>query len=380
MTVLIVDDSQTILKDLSEALLEYQCVVRTASSVTTAKEEILHNKFDYAIIDLKLDFTSKYGGLEVYKFAKQNQPELKSIILSAFSFQSVKEQLENSNQSTLESDEIEVILNEIASDYVYKGEERNYIDAILEKLEIEDTNLPWYGDFFALLIAVQDYEHHSINDLKYPISDANKLKGILTTYYNFEDNRIIELQNPTRQKILIELDNLSKELTANDNLLIFYAGHGYWHKNREQGYWFPADARSDSPDNWISNGDVRDFIRGIKTQHTLLISDACFGGAILKTRNVQNISMTIQEKYRKPSRRAITSSDATHIVPDRSLFLDYLLTHLETNLDQYLYAEKLFTNVCDEFVHSNLSDQNPIYGRIQHTGDEVGGDFIFIRR
>src|SRR5262249_27623389 len=45
--------------------------------------------------------------------------------------------------------------------------------------------------------------------------------------------------------------------------LIFYAGHGYWDRERSQGYWLPSDAQNGNHSNWISNGDIRDAIRAI---------------------------------------------------------------------------------------------------------------------
>lgn len=379
MRILVVDDTPHILQDLKEALEESNCDVKTASSIEEAQEEISKHEFDYAIIDLKLDFTG-YGGLEVFKFAKQQQPNLKPIILSGYAFQRVKEQLKKQSQSTSQGEEANRILDEIEHHYIYKGGKRNYIDVVLESLGVEDTTSPWYGDYHALLIAVQSYEHSSITKLEYPIADTERLKSILARHYIFDETRIKVLKDPTRQEILAELFNLSEELTSKDNLLIFYAGHGCWNDSRQQGYWLPRDATEDNPANWISNGDIRDYVQGIKTQHTLLIADACFGGAIFKTRSAPTGSKTIKEKYRTQSRRAMTSGDAIQTVPDRSIFLDYLIDHLENSQDQYLYAEKLFVKICDAFIYSNLTEQNPVYGKIQRTGDKVGGDFIFIKR
>ncbi len=259
-----------------------------------------------------------------------------------------------------------------------KGGETDYIEAVLRKLGIDEVNSTRYGIYHALLIAVQEYEMSGIQKLSYPVKDAEKLNGILNQYYVFNQSNIKILRNPSRQEIILELFSLGKKLTLKDNLFIFYAGHGCWNAEREQGYWLPRDAACDNPANWISNGDIRDFIRGIKTQHTLLISDACFSGAILKSRGTSIDAKTIQEKYRTPSRKAITSGSATQAVPDRSIFLEYLINSLKSNLGRPLYAEKLYVNLCDEFISNNLSEQNPVYGSIQYTGDEIGGDFIFI--
>lgn len=375
MKVLIVDDEEHIRKKLGAALEAKGCDISDASSVGDARKLLSDSKFDYAIIDMKLDVTSEYGGIEIFRLAKQSA--VNSIILSAYSFEEVTEQLKRQSSSNREA---EKTLREIESNYIDKASEINYIEAVINRLGIEDAPSTWYGKYYALLIAVQDYGKSGISNLNYPINDAEKLCNILNKYYNFNENSTNILRNPTRQEILMELYEVGKKLTSKDNLLIFYAGHGCWDKDREQGYWLPRNSAYDNPSNWVSNGDLRDFIRGIKTQHTLLISDACFSGAIFKSRSTSDFSKTIQEKYRTPSRRAITSSDAVQTVPDQSIFLDYLVDILRNSSGQYLYSEKLYVSICDRFVSNNLSEQNPVYGRIENTGDKIGGDFVFVRR
>ena len=44
---------------------------------------------------------------------------------------------------------------------------------------------------------------------------------------------------------------MRKKLGSNDNLLIYYAGHGEFDKNVEKAYWLPVDAQRDDPTNWI---------------------------------------------------------------------------------------------------------------------------------
>ena len=60
------------------------------------------------------------------------------------------------------------------------------------------------------------------------------------------------------------------------------------------------------------------------SNHTLLISDACFSGSIFKTRSAfRNASVAIQELYKLPSRNAIVSGIMTE-VPDKSIFVEFL--------------------------------------------------------
>ena len=235
-----------------------------------------------------------------------------------------------------------------------------------------------FGEYHALLIAVQDYSDRSINDLDYPIEDAERIRGVLLEQYTFKKENIHFLKNPSRRDILKKLGEL-RSLDEDDNLLIYYAGHGYWDEKAGQGYWLPRDARQDDDSDWISNSDIKVKIRSIETRHTLLISDACFSGGIFKTREAfikPNIS--IQKVYEMPSRKALTSGNLK-TVPDKSVFVDYLVKRLRQNREPYLYSEKLYVNMKDAVTNNSPNNQTPLFGVINGAGDE-GGDFIFVRK
>jgi hypothetical protein len=110
-----------------------------------------------------------------------------------------------------------------------------------------------------------------------------------------------------------------------------------------------------------------------------VISDACFSGGLFKVREVfVKPDVSIEKIYEMPSRKAITSG-ALKTVPDRSVFLEYLVKNLERNRAKYLYSEKLYIDMKPAVINNSPVNQTPLYGTIQGAGDE-GGDFIFIRR
>ncbi|MHC1737317.1 MAG: hypothetical protein AB9882_04850 [Ignavibacteriaceae bacterium] len=229
--------------------------------------------------------------------------------------------------------------------------------------------------FYAVLIGVDTYKDSKIPTLSNPTKDATNLRDILTKRYTFDKENVVLLKNPSRAELLLALGNLRKKITEEDNFLIFYAGHGFWDRDISQGYWLPSDAEKDNRANWISNGDLRDNIRGIKSKHTLLISDACFSGGIFKTRAIlDDAPPSVNEVYKMTSRKGMTSGTLTE-VPDESPFLKYLVKRLSDNNQKYLPAESLFSSLKTAVI--NNSKQVPQYGEIQDAGDE-GGDFIFI--
>jgi hypothetical protein len=237
--------------------------------------------------------------------------------------------------------------------------------------------LPLSGKYYALIIAVNEYNDPNINNLDKPITDAQKLFDVLINEYLFEKVNVTFLKNPTREQIISSLDKFEKDLTNSDNFLLFYAGHGYWNETTQKGYWLPSDAKKQNTSNWIGNSTVSDYIRSIKARHTLLISDACFGGSIFKTRAAfTNQDLSVMRLYDLQSRKAMTSGMLTE-VPDKSVFIEYLVKRLQENQDHYLSSEQLFFSFKPSVL--NNTESVPQYGVVFNAGDD-GGDFIFVKR
>lgn len=239
---------------------------------------------------------------------------------------------------------------------------------------------PDFGLYHALIICIEEYLDPNIQDLRNPISDGKNLGRTLVQSYTFDSANVHYLFNPGRDLIIKTFTKLRRELNEDDNLLVFYAGHGTWDDLIEQGYWQPSDAMIHDISNWISNSDLRDYIKSINTKHTILITDACFGGAIFKERSVDmNEHSAIEDVYNYSSRRAITSGTIQK-VPDKSVFLEFLVKRLVENNNKYLLAKNLFFSFREAVIVNSPNQQTPIYGAIYNAGDEGNGDFIFIKR
>jgi hypothetical protein len=232
---------------------------------------------------------------------------------------------------------------------------------------------------YALLIGVQDYDDPKITTLAEPVNDASKLYNTLITYYTFDKENIILLKNPSKSEIIGALYKLKNNLTSSDNLLIFYAGHGVWDESMQTGYWLPRDAYKDNPVNWLPNSELKGYIRGIQTRHTLMITDACFSGGLFVSREAfRETPSAVYELFKTPSKKAITSG-TLNIVPDKSVFMKYLIKYLKENNQKYLSTSQLFYSFRDAVVNNSPIKQLPQFEVIRETGDE-GGEFIFIHK
>jgi hypothetical protein len=233
------------------------------------------------------------------------------------------------------------------------------------------------SEYYALIIGIDQYSDREIPDLDNPITDARHLMDELVENYHFREGNIRFLKNATRADLIRSLDEMSSRVGPEDNLLIFYAGHGWWDDDANNGYWLPADADPYEKTNWFRNSTLVDYLKEIDSRHTLLITDACFGGSIFKTRSALGSKERAYEKlYELPSRKAMTSGNLSE-VPDKSSFTKYLVQRLNENRETYLSSEQLFSSFRMAVI--NNSDAVPMYGEIQKVGDE-GGDFIFLRK
>lgn len=242
----------------------------------------------------------------------------------------------------------------------------------------KDTNVNiGFGKYYALIIGVSDYGNEDIDDLAgLPTKDAADLANILIGNYNFKKENITLLnESPTANDIKKQFAILKKKVTNKDNVIIFYAGHGVYDEKTEIGSWLPSDADPEFGINTISNSEIKDFIKAINSKHTLLISDACFSGSIFKTRSFKAAPKSVQVKYSLPSRKAMTSG-TLKTVPNKSVFLKYLIKRLTENPDKYISARQLFNSLEDAVI--NNSENKPQFGVVGDTGDE-GGDFIFVK-
>lgn len=48
-------------------------------------------------------------------------------------------------------------------------------------------------------------------------------------------------------------------MTEQDNVLIYYAGHGEIDKRSQTAYWLPVDSETGNSANWISSQSITEF-------------------------------------------------------------------------------------------------------------------------
>jgi hypothetical protein len=135
------------------------------------------------------------------------------------------------------------------------------------------------GRFFAVVIGNGQYEH--LPPVASAERDARAMAAVLGDAYGFD---VTLLLNAKRATILTTLYELSKNLAENDNLVVFYAGHGKRDLRNRRGWWLPVDADPDAEArrNWVPNQEVSDRLALIPARHILVLADASYVGDITR--------------------------------------------------------------------------------------------------
>ena len=377
------------LKTIIVLALMLGCVAMNAQEVKSKKTSLrISNipvvKEDPDIDPPAIEFISPRIPAGTKFYSKQPEISLigKATDKTGISFLSIKGEMQTLTETGIFNTQLELQPGENTFRIIAMDEKENlkeidflveYIPPVVTLADRISENATYYG----LIIGINNYRDKEIHDLDNPIKDAEKLYQTLIDNYQFEKENLKLVKDATRADLIRSLDELAQTVTEDDNLIIFYAGHGWWDDVAANGYWLPSDAEKDVKTNWFRNSTLVDYLKEINTKHTLLIADACFGGSIFKTRSAFGTKEKAYERlYELPSRKAMTSGTLTE-VPDRSSFTKYLIRRLEENKDIYLSSEELFSSFRMAVI--NNSDAIPQYGEIEKVGDE-GGDFIFLKK
>lgn len=240
------------------------------------------------------------------------------------------------------------------------------------------------GNYYALIIGIDSYSN-AWTPLDNAVNDAKAVEKLLKEKYKIDEFITLYDKDATREGIMNALEKLVNTVQEKDNVLIYFSGHGEYNETLNKGYWVPVDATTASISKYISNSDIQTFLGGIKSKHTLLVSDACFSGDIFRGKTM-SVPYEDSEKYYAKvhglkSRQAITSGGIEPVMDGgkdgHSIFAYYLLMKLNSNNNKYYDASQLYNEI--KIPVTNNSEQTPKLNPIKNSGDE-GGQFVFIKK
>jgi TPR repeat protein len=250
--------------------------------------------------------------------------------------------------------------------------------AVPENVDLE------LGRYRALIIGNNSY--NGIPSLSTAVADAQAADKILRERYGFETTLLL---NASRYEILNSLDQLRQTMTADDNLLIYYAGHGEIDRLNDRGYWLPVDADPELRTNWISNVAITDIINAMPAHHIMVVADSCYSGTLAQS----NLAAAGLDQNTQPdmdwvvamedvnARTVLTSGGVRPVLDigggEHSVFAKAFLSVLSNN-DRLIEGHTLYRQIMRQMRVSMArinQTQVPEYAPIKHAGHE-GGEFF----
>jgi hypothetical protein len=231
------------------------------------------------------------------------------------------------------------------------------------------------GKNYLFVISIGNYKDPDIDNLPNAVSDGESIIKVLTEDYGFElFDKLLNVY-ATHDAIIKVLEKLENKLmSGDDNLIIFFAGHGY--RKGQEGFIVPYDTQHDSTARYFNYPDLNARINLIKMRHFIFILDCCYAGSALNREVIQ------EREINRPSRYILAATYAEELAKDgfmgkNSPFTAALVEVLDENTSEKLLFKKLFTSIRD--LMESRGGQLPIEGKWQMSTNGTG-EFAFVRK
>ncbi len=232
-----------------------------------------------------------------------------------------------------------------------------------------------FGDYFALIIGINEYKY--LPNLKTAVRDAKAVAQVLEKDYGF---KVRLLLNPGRATIIDALDEYRESLGGKDNLMIYYAGHGWLDEDADRGYWLPTDAQLNRRSRWVSNATITDTLKTLQAKHVMVVADSCYSGTLTRSANIGLRAGDYYKRMAKKRARVALVSGGLEPVADKgsgghSPFAKAFIDALNNN-QTVIDGTQLYINLRRPVMVA--ADQTPQYSDVRNAGHD-GGDFLFVK-
>lgn len=247
-----------------------------------------------------------------------------------------------------------------------------------------------YKNRWAVLIGINKFKN--VPELKYAVQDAEGIKQLLIVDFGFQEDHIIMLldddANLNRIRSVLG-DELTKKVQPNDQVLVFWAGHGQTYKlpsGGDMGYLIPVEG---DPKRYysscISMKEIRTIAELMPAKHVLFLVDACYSGlAADQKRGMPPETADYLRKITKAKGRqiitagekgeeVIESSDWGHSAFTYQLLLGLRNKVADEDADGVITSTELATYLKSRVTRLSGFRQTPQYRILD--GD---GEFVFI--
>ena len=225
---------------------------------------------------------------------------------------------------------------------------------------------------FALVVANSAYR--SLPALTTARADGEAVARVLGDRYGYETRL---LSDATFLDTLQALTDIGGRLKADDDLLVYFAGHGRMEEGGKRGYWLPVDAAPEDRSTWIPNEAIAKLLGTFAASRILVVSDSCYAGTFASS----GVDLAAAPRAAgAPRSRLVLTSGGLQPVLDQggdgthSIFARALLSVLQL-AERPMSAGEVFSAVAARvsWKAGQLGlDQTPELAPIRYAGHETG--------
>ncbi len=135
---------------------------------------------------------------------------------------------------------------------------------------------------FALLFGISNYREKIIPEVKYASRDAEVMAKYLEHLAGIPRSNIMVLTNDKVTKSDLEAyleDWLSRRVTKNSRVFVYYAGHGAPDPQGKDAYVVPYDGNPDFPSKLYPLSRMYGALNKLPNREIVVMLDSCFSGA-----------------------------------------------------------------------------------------------------
>jgi hypothetical protein len=134
-----------------------------------------------------------------------------------------------------------------------------------------------FNKSYALLVGIEKYRH--LEPLSWSVADTQKMRDFLVKQ-GFDEVVTVTEQSVAMDGLKNPQRYFSQKVQANDRFLFYFSGHGQTALvgGHRKGFLPLFDEVPGGTSRSIPMRSLVDWMRGLKTQHLLVILDSCFSG------------------------------------------------------------------------------------------------------
>ena len=165
-----------------------------------------------------------------------------------------------------------------------------------------------YTQSWAVIVGISRYAHtdqNGLNNLIFADDDAKAFaRSLLNLGWNESHIKLLINKDASKRNIEIALESWLTKARPNDQVILFWAGHGYPDpENQEKVYFATYDTDIFIPATGYRMDKVRTALEEVKAKNVILLADTCHAGKLI-TRGcgsrgisiVPNINKMVRER------------------------------------------------------------------------------------